>query len=157
MKLICTLFLTCSCASFSCSQLPISDAQINSPTPQAHPSIPQQLTESQAIELAEKFVAQNGYTDLLPSKENLSYESIEWESNVDVMLKNRSDTLEKKAFGLTPRRKNDAPGWTVVFRYAHPSDSSAKKNGRAVTMDVDGSDLRVEHVDFILEKVGKKL
>ena len=40
-------------------------------------------------------------------------------------------------------------GWRVVFRYKHPTDREGRKIGRAVTMNLDGSDTRVKHVDFI--------
>ncbi|MFN0277879.1 MAG: hypothetical protein ACKVRN_04670 [Pyrinomonadaceae bacterium] len=153
----CVLIFFIACASFGCSQTSISSAQTDSFTPHAIPSEVRILTEIQAIGMAEKFVAQNGYTDLPPDRDNLSYKSIEWESNVDAILKSRHTTLEKKAFGLNQKRKNDTPGWTIVFRYAHPSDSTTKRNGCAVTMNLDGSEPRVEHVDFILAKVDKKL
>lgn len=48
-------------------------------------------------------------------------------------------------------------GWTVVFRYKHPTDREGRKIGRAVTMNLDGSDTRVKHVDFILRFVKEKL
>jgi hypothetical protein len=38
------------------------------------------LTQSEAVALAEQFIAQNGYTDVPPDKTKLSYETIEWES-----------------------------------------------------------------------------
>lgn len=116
-----------------------------------------ELNEEQAIAFAEKFIAQNGYTDLSPNKENLVYESIEWESNTDEMLKGRHNTLERKAFGVLSGRNSGRQGWTVVFKYKNPSDRAARKNGRAVTMDLDGSNGRVEHKDVILAKVDKKL
>jgi len=157
MKLLFSLFLTyVACVSFGCSQTPITSEQNKSPTPQVHSGV-RIITETQAIELAEKFIVRNGYTELPPDMENLSHESIEWESNMDAMLKKRRDTLEKRAFGVMPDRKHGSPGWTIVFRYTHPSDSTMKKNGRVVTMNLDGSEPRVEHVDFILAKVDKKL
>jgi hypothetical protein len=109
-----------------------------------------QLTQSEAIALAERFIAENGYTDLSPDKTKLSYETIEWESNVDKMLEQRHDTLERRAYGVVSRRKGGEPGWTIVFRYKHPRDRQTRSNGRAVTMNLDGSKPRVEHVDFIL-------
>ena len=110
----------------------------------------QTLTESQAVEAAEQFIARNGYTNLPPDRTKLTYESIEWESDINRMLKERHDQLERRAFGVVPGRKGRASGWTVVFRYRHPADSKERKIGRAVTMNLDGSDMRVEHVDFIL-------
>lgn len=115
-----------------------------------------ELTEEQAIVFAEKFIAQNGYTDLAPDKGNLVHESIEWESNIDELLKMRHNTLERKAFGILRGRKG-GPGLTVVFKYKNPLYREMKKNGRAVTMNPDRSNGRVEHQDFILAKVGKKL
>jgi len=114
------------------------------------------LSEAEAIRLAEQFIAQNGYTDLSPDKSKLAYESIEWESNVDEMLNERRDTLERKAYGLV-REGKSAPGWTVVFRYKHPATRQMRRNGRAVTMNLGGGKMRVEHVDFILRYVDKKL
>lgn len=113
------------------------------------------LSEEEAIRLAEQFIAQNGYTDLPPDRSKLAYETIEWESNIDEMLKVRRDTLERKAYGIVRGRKGGAAGWTVVFRYKHPSSRQMRRNGRAVTMNLDGSEMRVEHVDFIL-KYAKK-
>ncbi len=69
---------------------------------------------------------------------------------MDAMLKERHDTLERKAYGVVRERKGGSAGWTVVFRYKHPSDREERRIGRAVTMNLDGSDTRVEHVDFIL-------
>ena len=114
------------------------------------------LTQSEAVELAERFIAQNGYTDLPPDKTKLFYESIEWESNVDKMLEQRHDTLERHAYGFRSGRKGGEPGWTVVFRFKHADDEQTRSTGRAVTMNLDGSKPRVEHVDFIL-KYAKKL
>ena len=115
-----------------------------------------QLTQAEAVALAEQFIAQNGYTDLAPDKTKLSYETIEWESNVDRMLQERHGTLERRAYGIVHGRKGGSAGWTVVFRYTHPIDRRARSTGRAVTMNLDGSEPRVEHVDFIL-RYAKKL
>jgi hypothetical protein len=112
------------------------------------------LNEAQAIKLAEQFIAQNGYTDLPPDKSRLAYETIEWEANVDKMLRGRHNTLERNPYGVLPGRKSGTPGWTVVFRYKNVPPGY--RDGRAVTMKLDGSEIRVEHVDFILRFVPKK-
>lgn len=114
-----------------------------------------QLTQAEAVALGEQFIAQNGYTDLAPDKTKLSYENIEWESNVDRMLQQRHDTLERHAYGMVRGRKGGSAGWTVVFRYTHPIDGRARSTGRAVTMNLDGSEPRVEHVDFFLRYARK--
>jgi hypothetical protein len=121
------------------------------------PAQKQELSEIEAVRLAEAFVAQNGYTDLRADKSKLAHETIEWTSNIDDMLKQRHDTLARKAYGIVHGRKGGAPGWTVVFRYSHPASKQERRIGRAVTMNLDGSGLRVEHVDFILKYVERKL
>ena len=113
------------------------------------------LAQSEAVTLAEQFIAQNGYTDLPPDKTKLTHETIEWESNTDRMLEQRHDTLERRAYGVRSGRKGREPGWTVVFRYKHPNDGRMRSTGRAVTMNLDGSEPRVEHVDFILRYANK--
>lgn len=123
------------------------------PTKQTQQANVTKLTEAQAIKFAEKFIRQNGYTDLPPDKEKLASESIEPESNIDETLRTRRNTLERNAFGISRGRKGKSVGWTIVFKYK----GSKSKNGRAVTMDLDGSKARVEHVDFILAKADKKL
>lgn len=115
-----------------------------------------ELNEKEAVTFAEKFVSQNGYTDLEPEKEALTRESIERESDVDQLLKMRRNTLERKAYGIL-RGRIGSPGWTVVFKYKGGSERQNERNGRAVTMGLDGSDARVEHKDFILAKTEKKL
>jgi len=115
------------------------------------------LTEAQAIKLAEHFIAQNGYTDLQPDQTRLAYETIEWEPNVDEMLKERHDTLQRRAYGVVRGTKAGADGWTVVLRYKHPADRGERSLGRAVTMNLDGRDARVEHVDFILRYARRRL
>lgn len=114
------------------------------------------LSEAQAVRLAEHFIARNGYTDLPPDKSNLAHESIELDT-IDEELELRRDTLERKAYGISHGRKNGAPGWTVVFRQRHSSYFQLHKTGRAVTMNLDGSGMQVEHVDFFLKRVQKKL
>ncbi|MEJ7849024.1 MAG: hypothetical protein WKF92_13145 [Pyrinomonadaceae bacterium] len=114
-------------------------------------------TEAKAIEFAEKFIEQNGYTDLPPDKERLAGESLERESNVDEILKQRYNTLEHKAFGISRGGEDFPDGWTVVFKYKNVPDKESRKYGRGVTMGFDRSNARVEHEDFILAKVNKKL
>jgi hypothetical protein len=89
------------------------------------------LTQREAVALAEQFVAQNGYTDLPPDKTKLSYETIEWQRDVERMLQQRHDTLERHAYGILRGRKGGESGWTIVFCYKAHCGST----GRAVTMN----------------------
>jgi hypothetical protein len=112
--------------------------------------------EEKAVRLAEEFVARNGYTDLPADRDNLSYESVEWESDVEEILRLRRDSLERKAFGIRSKGRMDEPGWTVVFRYKYRSWAADGRAARAVTMDQNFGNLRVEHKDFLPAGVEKK-
>ena len=130
------VFLVLLCASLSNAQM-------------------KKLSEAQAVALAEKFIAQNGYTDLPPEKDKIVYESLKLWPKVDEMLRRRHNSLKREAYGLSRGRKNGAPGWTVVFQAA--GDDGKGVQGRAVTMNADGRKMRVEHVPFILRRVEKRL
>ena len=113
------------------------------------------IMEQDAIRLAEEFITINGYTDQPGStdKSKLSFELFDGHQNLDQMLASRRDSLERKAYGIHAGRKGSKSGWTVIFRYRNGN----LEHGRAVTMDPDGSNIRIEHVDFILDKAEKKL
>jgi hypothetical protein len=123
--------------------------------------VKKQLTEAEAIRLAEQFIVQNGYTDLptIKDKTKLSHEGIDF-ADPDDRLKQRFNTLERKAYavGKGDVRKD---GWTIVFRYNANNerarriipnyDRHIKTVGRAVTMEADGSDIRMQHQDIYLK------
>ena len=117
------------------------------------------LTEAEAVRSAEEFIASNGYTDLPPiqDKTKLSFETIEWASNVDELLKLRHNTLERKAYGIQYNGRMGKGRWIVAFRSKYPCKDCNTLWGRAVTMNKDGSNIRVEHKDFPLLNVQKKL
>lgn len=119
-----------------------------------------QTPEQKAVRLAEDFIKRNGYTNEPADKDNLSYESIEKSANTDKLLKSRKNSLESKAFAILPNKK----GWTVVFRYnknyldeIYQKDSVDKYDtlGRAVTMDKNFENLRVEHKSILLKNLKK--
>ena len=115
--------------------------------------------EQKAVRLAEEFVARNGYTDLPADRETLSYESIEFESDLDEMLKFRRDTLRRKAYGILYSGRMGGPGWTVVFAPRFVCGNAVllgQVTGRAVTMDKNFENPRLEHKDFPLANVHKK-
>lgn len=115
------------------------------------------LKQAEVIKLAERFIMLNGYTDLPPNKSRVVLESIEASPNTDELLKKRRNTLERKAYGIAQGRKTGSFGWTVVFRYKDRSDPEMHKIGRAVTMDADGSNMRVKHVAFFLRAIDRRL
>lgn len=113
--------------------------------------------EAKAVRLAEEFVARNGYTDLPPDRDALSYETVEWGPNDEETLRRRRDTLGRKAYGVRYGGRMGAKGgWTVVFRAPARHGDVGVVWGRAVTMDKDFRNLLVEHKDFPLGKVDKK-
>ncbi len=133
------------------------------------------LSEAKAVRIAEEFIAQNGYTDLPADKNKLSHETVEFADNLDELLKSRANTLERKAYGIlykTTGTKMGQKGWTVVFQsknisedyYKSISQQFGKKIteenyliGRAVTIDENFQNLLLEHKDFPLQNVDKKL
>ena len=134
------------------------------PEPQVEPPVANQerlaeeSPEEKAIRIAEEFIAQNGYTDLPPAKDKLSYETVETASSVDEMLKWRHGTLDRKAYGIIYRgRMGTKGGRTVVFRVNPRYGKEWDEWGRAVTMDKDFKNIRVEHKMFPLANVDKKL
>ena len=135
----------------------------------------EELPEEKAVRIAEEFIAQNGYTDLPADKNKINYETVEYARSLDELLKSRANTLERKAYGIlytATGTKMGEKGWTVVFQskgvpddyYKSISQATGKKItrenspiGRAVTMDADFQNLLVEHKDFPLQNVDKKL
>lgn len=108
------------------------------------------LSKEEAIRIGERFVLENGYTSAPPEliKQQLDHESIEWQGDRKEMLQHRYNSLKPKAIGAKRGRKGETAGWSVAFdRVA--GDSSSPATCRVVTMDDDGSNMRMEHVDGV--------
>jgi cell division protein FtsL len=73
------------------------------------------LSETEAVKLAERFIAQNGYTDLPPEKDKLANESFELAESLEEKLKMRRDTLERKAYGISSGRKGGSQAGQPCF------------------------------------------
>src|SRR4051812_37083085 len=71
----------------------------------------QKLSQEQAIELAEKFIADNGFTLAEPNKANLFFEMFEETKDTEEILKQRRNSLHPKAFCIS----NDGDGWDIGF------------------------------------------
>jgi hypothetical protein len=127
----------------------------------------QKITEGQAIKVAEKFVAENGYTAVAASSNPLARESLTLTRTGSDERLLRHNTLEPGAYGIfsgCPRGKGSPPfaGWTVIFQYskqARAKDESIDQRGvgRAVTMDEFGHDIMVQHKDIFLKAAQRKL
>lgn len=97
------------------------------------------LSQSEATRRAERFIAENGYTDLPPDRSRMVPEPVVLSSTVDEELEMRRDTLERHADGAT----GGADGWVVLFRYKH-RDTEWR---RAVVMDAKGGHTHIMHED----------
>ena len=114
-------------------------------------ALAQTLSQQAAIALAETFVVENGYTITTSRiKNHLDLESIERTSDRSEMLRRRHSTLQPTAIGAKQGRRGAKLGWSIAFEYT--SSTRGAENGcRVVTMDGDGSNIRIEHQDGIRE------
>lgn len=102
----------------------------------------QNISSIEAVDIAERFVRENGYTDAPDSvlKPQLDHESIELTQGRAALLKSRRNTLEPKAIGV----KAIDDGWGVAFDYVdHPGTC------RVVTVLKNGMPCRMKHQDGI--------
>jgi hypothetical protein len=123
------------------------------------------LDATEAIRLAECFIAQNGYTDVNPTvdQRQLAQESVDPGTD-ELGMRMRRDSLERNAYGYA-RGARLSDGWTVLFRKKYKAEQAKlipnyeeriKKTGRAVTMDAYGRAITIEHQDFYLDFPGLK-
>ncbi|HKQ93593.1 MAG TPA: hypothetical protein VJZ77_23240 [Blastocatellia bacterium] len=129
------------------------------------PQLKKEISESEAIRLAEEFIVDNGYTDLPPSedKSKLKCESVHCGLDEQSMKIYRHKSLLRQAYGVWryDMKKRGKGSWTVVFRHNcdHPEyrrtvpdwEKMCKTQGRAVTMDLYGNNLHMMHQDCYLE------
>jgi hypothetical protein len=113
----------------------------------------QKISASEAVQLAECFVIQNGYTDLPPMEDtsNLAYETFDDAPPAERALEMRRNTLERRAYGVWDEGREKGGrwvkgGWTVAFRY----NPNIEGRVRVVTMDEYGNHMRMQHPDYPL-------
>jgi hypothetical protein len=114
--------------------------------------VAQALSKEAAVRLAEKFLADNGYSNLPPdkTKASLDMESIEWAvldraRSADTrsrILEMRFNSLRPKAIGIRRGTDHGRELWYIAFDYTRASD---RDFCRVVTMTLDGSQIRMEH------------
>jgi hypothetical protein len=113
--------------------------------------------EDKAVLAAQSFITLEGYTYGVVSTNNMAVECVKGTVDDEDTFRSRYDTLESEAYGVSHCAKGKSNGWTVVFRYTKRISNANGNTGRAVTMDENFQNLRVEHCDFFLDKVEKKL
>jgi hypothetical protein len=111
-----------------------------------------ELTDSlaQAARCAEGFIDRNGYTDRAVSDtQAIADESIEWQQSALEVLRSRRNTLSPGAVVVCRGASGDGPGYIVAFnRPGHTVGQAA----RAVTMTGSFRGLRVQHMDFMIDR-----
>jgi hypothetical protein len=111
------------------------------------------LSQQDAVALAEKYIEENGYTAAGPEriKPELDPEPLERAHSREDRLKGRFDTLRPRAIGAT-RGGRDRKGWSVCFDYVRGGRDPAAVC-RVVTLNRDGSVIRIEHQDAYRESM----
>ena len=110
-----------------------------------------ELTKEQAIENAEQFIIDNGYTDLPHDETKMSYELFDaLEKCIDSVVMPRTNTLHKKAFCIAETEDE----WYVGFLSKHYDldkiDSKERQTnlvGRSVTVLKNGKGITIAHKD----------
>jgi hypothetical protein len=114
------------------------------------------ISEIEAISLAEEFVVKNGYTQIpAAEKSKLTPELYDKLITFEQVMKLRHNSLKPKAYGLIKKRRT-GQGWTVVFTRT-PNKEFNPDNGRGVSMNLDGTNILMEPVEFPLNAVDKQL
>jgi hypothetical protein len=106
-----------------------------------------ELTKTQAIEIAEQFIVDNGYTNLPGNKVKLSYEILD-DENKDSLLAYRKNTLHEKAFCISESKDQWHVGFLVKSIDINKLDSIKRQtdlSGRAVLVFKNGKEIRIAH------------
>lgn len=106
------------------------------------------ITQSEAVRLAELFIAANGYTNAPAEqiKNHLDFEDLEWNTQRKALLQLRFDTLKRTAIGVAARPGDKTKRWSVAFDYVESGNS---EKCRVVTIGADGKAIRLQHQDGI--------
>jgi len=98
------------------------------------------LNQKQAVEIAERFVALNGYTET-PAKRtaNLYLEEGEKASNLKNILSARVNSIESRAVIALIKEVDGQSFWSVQFLFREEKIEGDFQLGREVRMSLDGS------------------
>ncbi len=98
------------------------------------------LNQKQAVEIAEKFVAANGYTETLASRTaNLYLEEGEGASNLKNILAARFNSIETRAVFALVQEVDGQSFWVVRFLFREERIEDDFELGREVRVSLDGS------------------
>lgn len=106
------------------------------------------ITDNDAIEKAQQFLIEQGYTNLPPSINKFKFEQGEFATDTLKILSYRKNTVYKKPFGI----KHHGASLTIGFEYINKENNI----GRAVTMDTLGVNIIMQtkevRLDWFLEE-----
>ncbi len=111
--------------------------------------LPINVTEKQAIERAEQFIKDNGYTLAPADTTKLHFELFDHrEKSLDDILKMRHNLLNPKAFCISDGRDDWDVGFLSSYIKMNELDSAQKQtdlSGIAVIVAKDGNGIRMAH------------
>lgn len=118
-----------------------------------------QLTEKQAVKVAEQFIIDNGYTNMPANKSKLSYELYDQlENNMDSILNQRYNILQPKAFCISEDEDKWNVGFLSVGVNLNKLDSMEQNDdvsGQAVIVMKEGKEIRIAHKDPVFSRFKK--
>ena len=106
------------------------------------------LNFEEAIQVAEKFIASQGYTDkkIALDKDNLVREAADAGMKVAAVAEKRKGLLNKEAVGA---RRVGRTRYVVAFRYA--GEEAQQESGKAVMVSRSGKEIKISDADVKLE------
>jgi len=108
----------------------------------------EKISSEQAIDIAQQFLIEQGYTNLPPALNKFKFEKGEFASDTSKILSYRKNTIVKKPFEV----KYHNGSVTVGFEYVNKENNI----GRAVTMDTLGANTIMQtkevRLDWFLEE-----
>lgn len=107
------------------------------------------ISSEDARRIAEKFIACSGYTTKRLQPEECGEYKVNC-NNQTILCK----SLERKAFGFFQEKQNGEKGWTIVFRTRGKLKS--KTTGLKITMNPDGTEVKIEKTKVFLKLVENK-
>jgi hypothetical protein len=99
--------------------------------------------EERAIAVAERFIAENGYTDAPANRDRMVPELMQKGLPKSILGQMRHATLYPKAYGVSSEQGVYAPGWTVFFELTRGSETLA-----AVEMSPDLRRVWMSHYEM---------
>lgn len=108
------------------------------------------ISEQQAIVLAEKYIQENGYSNAKPNNSNLNFELFEDKKDTYEILKRRYNTLQAKAFCVSNSDGNWVIGFlstTVNLKNLNKEKRNSDLSGRAIKVSSNGNLVEIAHKD----------